>query len=229
MGSPWIPLAVWQASSWGSLDYGGRWRALHHSFQATLAPTMASVWVNGPTIEVYASHHGAPATASSVQVTLMAVADGSGNVSKHSLANLGSATAAIVPVVQMDARTVDSARQVIVTSLLTTNGSIIPASETVHLLAPPSQVRWGLVSRNDVTLTVGGVTSDHADVTVANGGAAPVFHALITSTGSGRFTENLLTIPPKSSRTVSFRFSAGSAMDRAAFQGSLHMEFLNSQ
>lgn len=66
---------VWQASSWGSLDYGGRWRALHHSLQTQFAATVVSVWVDTSALYVYASHHGAaPASASTVEVNVTNVA-----------------------------------------------------------------------------------------------------------------------------------------------------------
>ena len=66
---------VWQASSWGSLDYGGRWRALHHNLQTLFAPTVVSVWVDTSALHVYASHHGATlSSASAVEVNVTNVA-----------------------------------------------------------------------------------------------------------------------------------------------------------
>ena len=38
---------IWQASSWGSLDYGGRWRLLHHFASRFFSPTLVSGWVDG--------------------------------------------------------------------------------------------------------------------------------------------------------------------------------------
>ena len=59
---------VWQASSWGSLDYGGRWRALHHVCVDVFAPTVVSVWLDSSSgaAQVYASHHGAATAAMQV-------------------------------------------------------------------------------------------------------------------------------------------------------------------
>ena len=70
---------VWQASSWGSLDYGGRWRALHHNLQTLFAPTVVSVWVDNSTsvLHVYVSHHGSsPTSASQVEVNVTSIATG---------------------------------------------------------------------------------------------------------------------------------------------------------
>ena len=220
---------VWQASSWGSLDYGGRWRALHHSLQAVFAPTLVSLWV-GPegegedAVRVHGSQHGAMATEGvplSVEVNITAVADGS--VARSDVVPWAPAsTADVTQLLRLPLSAVNGTHQVITTRVLG-----IGASETTHLLQTPSLVAWVNVSRADVTLAAA-MVGKIASVALANAGAAPLFYALVTSTFAGRFSRNLLTVPPRSSRVVDFIFEAGQELPSAAeFESSMHLDWMN--
>ena len=132
---------VWAASSWGSLDYGGRWRALHHSLQAVFAPTVASVWVDGQTLRVYASHHGAAsATPLRIEVNVTNVATGAVSSAKVFHASIAG-TAVIAPLTTLPLGTIRASTEVVTTRVVG-----FDVSETVHLLLPPLQMAWVLTN-----------------------------------------------------------------------------------
>lgn len=243
---------VWQASSWGSLDYGGRWRALHHVFQAVFAPTVVSVWVDGATLRVYGSHHGAAAQAAmgggggggattSIEINVTSVATGASTL-HHIVDGIDDrGTAVIVELLNMSMSAVDPTTSVITTRLLSrTTGQPIEASETVHPLLLDAgnlvgSVQWVDVSASDVTLVVSRstVTNANATVTVRNGAAAPLFYAVVTSTFAGRFSHNVMLVPGNGTRTLEFLFARDAAalessVDVAAFENSLSVAWLNA-
>lgn len=43
---------VWQGASWSSVDYGGRWKMLHHGMRRVFAPFGVQAVVDGPDLEV---------------------------------------------------------------------------------------------------------------------------------------------------------------------------------
>ena len=124
---------MWQASSWGSLDYGGRWRALHHGLQALYAPTVVSLWVEeNQTAHVHASHHGVVPVGEQtptllIEVNVTAVADGTVSQS-HRLEWAPTATSVVGEVLSLPLGGVDTLKNVISTRLLGTE-----ASETTHI------------------------------------------------------------------------------------------------
>jgi beta-mannosidase len=222
---------VWQASSWGSLDYGGRWRALHHSMQSLLAPTLVSVWLDGATLRVYGSHHGTPAAAADrVEVNVTDIATGA--VRAHHVVTtppLARGSAVVQELLHLAMDGIDPTKEVITTRLLPvplpdtlpagTGATASAASSvetvetaTVHPLLPAggsdfASMAWVNVDAGDVALTCSDVTKANATVVVQNKAAAPLFYALVTSSVAGRFSHNLLMVPARSSRTVTFLFA----------------------
>ena len=249
-GLLWQLNDVWQASSWGSLDYGGRWRALHHSFQAVLAPTVVSAWIDGAaaTLRVYGSHHGAAAAggASETNVEINVTDVATGVAMFHTVVDGidGKGSAVIAELLTRPLKSLDPRSSVLLTRLINTTAlppAPIAASETTHLLLSGdvksvADVAWVSVDANDVTMSVASTAASDtasAAVTVQNSGSAPLFFALVTTTFLGRFSRNLLTVPPKSARTIDFLFYAAGSLaptapvDLAAFQKSLRIDWLN--
>jgi beta-mannosidase len=206
---------VWQASSWGSLDYGGRWRALHHSLQGVFAPTMASIWLDGvqQVVNVYGSHHGAlladPAadgTALLVEINVTRVATGAVTQS-HTVRWTPASTATVHPLMQLPLAVISMQHEVVTTRLLAAaTGLPVLTSETVHQLLPPAQMEWGLVPKSALAVSVSSVSASSASVTLMNKAAAPLFYVLVTSTLAGRFDRNVLYFPPGAARTIAFLF-----------------------
>ena len=224
---------VWQASSWGSLDYGGRWRALHHSLQAIFAPTLASVFVDAGTLRVYASHHGSALTGADkaqLELNITNVATGAARSRMHTLSGIQGKSAAIAPVASLPLASLNPATEVVTTRLMMpTNGGGLAPAETVHLLSPPANMSWVAVAASDVALTVGPFRDGRAVVTLANNAKAPMFFALLTSTRQGTFSRNLLLVPPGEARDTEFVSAEGAAGGGAAagFKESLHLDWLN--
>lgn len=231
---------VWQASSWGSLDYGGRWRALHHNLQTTFAPTVVSVWVDNSTeaLHVYASHHGAsPAARRQVEVNVTTVATGGVTVSKVMEA-IGTAdgSTAIRPLLTLPLAGVDRSAQLVTTRLVqddSPGGRLDQPTVVVHPLLPPAEIAWAVASSADVTLHVAALLADEWQtvVSITNNAATPLFYALLTTTFEGRFDSNLLYVPPHSSRELRFAFfetTNGSGVPtKQEFEASLHVDWLN--
>jgi beta-mannosidase len=218
---------VWQASSWGSLDYGGRWRALQHSLQAVFAPTLVSLWLDhaSGTAQVYGSHHGAVESGLAIEVNVTSIV--TGKVSSHVLKNWSApGTAFVAPVGQVPLDTISMKHEVIVTQLIK-DGVPVETSLTVHPLLPPTEMDWSIASISDVTTTV----SSDLTVVVENGATAPLFYTLVTSTLPGRFSRNLLFIPPKESVHLVFYFANESGAvptpTPAELRASLSMDWYN--
>jgi hypothetical protein len=47
---------IWQAPTWSSLEYGGRWKLLHHAARHFFAPLLVSSFRATPTSDPYAVH-----------------------------------------------------------------------------------------------------------------------------------------------------------------------------
>eukprot|EP01052_Picozoa_sp_SAG31_P033034 SAG31_NODE_3684_length_3989_cov_2.709512_1_plen_337_part_00 len=227
---------VWQASSWGSLDYGGRWRSLHHNLQTIFAPTLVSVWVDNSTaaLHIYISHQGAPpAHESQVEVNVTTVATGE-VVSSKLVAGIkvNDSSVAIRPLLSLPLSGIQRSTQFVTTRLVQT-GDLegIPSTAVVHPLMPPAEISWVVVQSKDVSLQVQSVSlQDWATVvTVTNTAAVPLFYVVLTSSCEGRFDDNLLYVPPLSTRTVRFAFADIAAVSQTddEFEASLHMEWLN--
>ena len=231
---------VWQASSWGSLDYGGRWRALHYNLQNLFAPTVVSVWIDNSTaaLHVYASHHGASVSAASqVEVNVTDVATGVVTSSKVTAAiSLTDGNTAIRPLMSLQLEGIDRASQCITTRLMQTGsadgGMPDEATTVVHPLLPPTRVAWVVVAPNDVTLHV--LAVEAADwktvVSITNKAATPLFYTLLTTTFNGRFNSNLLYLPPHSTQELKFAFAESDAIGvptKQEFEASLYVDWLN--
>jgi beta-galactosidase/beta-glucuronidase len=245
---------VWQASSWGSLDYGGRWRSLHHSLQTAFAPTVVSVWVDNTTaaLHVYASHHGAPVSRKSViEVNVTSVSTGD-VLSSKLLPGIGAAdgSGAIRPLLSLPLSGIQRHSQLVTTRIIYDRSAAAAAAEeqkeaaaaeveaeeqeeevVVHPLLPPAEVSWLTATAADVTLRVDAVGASSAQVSVANGAGTPLYYAVVTTTFEGRFDRNLLYIPPHSSRGLTFAFEgkgeAAQPPTEAEFMASLHVDWLN--
>jgi beta-mannosidase len=233
---------VWQASSWGSLDYGGRWRALHHHLQALFAPTVVSVWVDNSTeaLHVYVSHHGSsPTSASQVEVNVTSIATGLVTSSRVTNA-VGPADGSTVirPLLRLPLAGIHQSSQLVTTRLMQTRSSSVDAQPevpvvVVHPLLPPAEMDWAIVATADVTLDASALAA--ADwqtvVTITNKAATPLFYVLLTTTFAGRFDSNLLYVPPRSSQDVRFAFAEAMHEERAPtkqeFEASLHVDWLN--
>jgi len=254
-GLIWMLNDVWQASSWGSLDYGGRWRPLHHSFQAVLAPTIVSVWVDGTTLRVFGSHQGAKHTGTSastkVEINVTDVATGAttAHFVVDGIDHKGSAV--IEELMSLPMNKVNTAKEVITTRLLSaatgdvTTGDAsfastpIPLSETIHPLLDVqgssnlvNGIAWRNVLAAEVTPAVSSSTAASAVVTIRNAAASPVFYAVVTSTYAGRFSRNLMQIPAKGAVVVEFLFAKGQGnvdTDATVFEKSLRVEWFNKE
>ena len=254
-GLIWMLNDVWQASSWGSLDYGGRWRPLHHSFQAVLAPTIVSVWVDGTTLRVFGSHQGAKHTGTSastkVEINVTDVATGAttAHFVVDGIDHKGSAV--IEELMSLPMNKVNTGKEVITTRLLSaatgdvTTGDAsfastpIPLSETIHPLLDVqgssnlvNGIAWRNVLAAEVTPAVSSSTAASAVVTIRNAAASPVFYAVVTSTYAGRFSRNLMQIPAKGAVVVEFLFAKGQGnvdTDATVFEKSLRVEWFNKE
>ena len=71
------------------------------------------------------------------------------------------------------------------------------------------------------------VAGAKASVTVQNKGLAPLFYALVTSTFAGRFSRNLFTVPPRSSRAIDFFFEGLAPTSAVEFENSMHIDWMN--
>ena len=172
---------VWQASSWGSLDYGGRWRSLHHSLQTAFAPTVVSVWVDNTTaaLHVYASHHGAPVSRKSViEVNVTSVSTGD-VLSSKLLPGIGAAdgSGAIRPLLSLPLSGIQRHSQLVTTRIIYDKSAAATAEEhkeaaaaaaeaavVVHPLLPPAEISWLTATAADVTLRVDAVGASSAQV-----------------------------------------------------------------
>jgi hypothetical protein len=206
---------VWQASSWGSLDYGGRWRSLHHSLQTAFAPTVVSVWVDNTTaaLHVYASHHGAPVSRKSViEVNVTSVSTGD-VLSSKLLPGIGAAdgSGAIRPLLSLPLSGIQRHSQLVTTRIIYDKSAAAAAAAEEQKEAAAAEVE--------------------AQVSVANGAGTPLYYAVVTTTFEGRFDRNLLYIPPHSSRGLTFAFEgkgeAAQPPTEAEFMASLHVDWLN--
>lgn len=54
-GTCWLQNDIWQAQSWSSVEYGGRWKLLHYSVRRFFAPLLVSAFQEGESISVYVS------------------------------------------------------------------------------------------------------------------------------------------------------------------------------
>ena len=257
---------MWEASSWGSLDYGGRWRALHHTFQTVLAPTVVSVWVDGDTVRVHGSHHGAGTDFSAnmggagagenvttrVEVNVTDVATGVARIHRVVDGIDGKGSAVNEELLSIPLQNIDTAKEVVTTRLLRVSSSSsssssssagaqvapIDTSETVHPLLVEAGggtlytgVGWVNVSIDSVSIAVPSITSMNASVVITNGAASPIFYALVTTTYEGRFSRNVVMVPPRSSLTTVFLFAAEvhgeGEGDAASFLDSLSIDWFN--
>ena len=225
---------VWQASSWGSLDYGGRWRALHHNLQPIFAPTVVSVWVDNSTaaLHVYASHHGiaAAATKSQVEVNVTSIATGA-VLSSRLVAGIATSdgSAAIRPLLSLPLAGIHRKTEVLLTRIVADTPAPEEPTVVVHPLLPPLDVAWATATQAEVTLHVEHASeTTTAVVSVANAAATPLFYAVLTTTFEGRFDDNLLYVPPHTTRTVKFLFQDTDAgATQQGFEDSLHLDWLN--
>eukprot|EP00756_Hemistasia_phaeocysticola_P048317 Hpha_TRINITY_DN22747_c0_g1::TRINITY_DN22747_c0_g1_i1::g.34296::m.34296/K01192/E3.2.1.25, MANBA, manB; beta-mannosidase len=233
-GLIWQLNDVWQASSWGSLDYGGRWRPLHHCLQGVLAPSVVSVWQDGSTLRIYGSHHAAPAAGDApstrVEINVTAIATGAARWSRVVNGIDHSGSAVVEELMNVSIQGIDPATEVVTTRILSAeNGTEVGVSETVHvLMGELFRMAWVNVAASDVALRVVSVdaAAGTADVAVHNAAPAAVFYAVVTSALPGRFSRNLFFLPAGGSRNIRFRF-AESASSPAALQASLRLEWLN--
>ena len=241
---------VWQASSWGSLDYGGRWRALHHELQNLFAPSVTSVWVDGANklVHIYGSHHGFVAdlpagggNALLVEINITDIATGV-VVQTHTVDWTPMLTASVDHLFDLQLDQIATRRSVIMTRFISTNSGLpVPVSETIHLLQPPAAMFWALTSKADMKVAVDRVSTKSTTAATANAaatsvsisltntnGAVPMFYVLATSTLAGRFSRNLLYIPAGGgSTTIEFFFIDGVTSSKEEVLESLSIDWLN--
>lgn len=222
---------VWQASSWGSLDYGGRWRALHHSLQAEFAASIVSIWKDSTNVYIEGSHHGSPpSSALQVEVDLVDISTGQ-YIQKHIIIWKPLSSASTDQLLVLPLSNIDDNRQVIRTQIFETNSADpvpIDESETVHPLQSPVNIEWEIVPKRDILVKAVEVLGSNATVSVENNGNAPIFYAVVSSTLSGRFSRNLLFISPSKVATITFFFEQKQdVLTVDDFQAGLTIDWLN--
>ena len=223
---------VWQASSWGSLDYGGRWRSLHHNLQSIFAPTVVSVWVDNSTaaLHVYASHHGAAGTSKNqVEVNVTSIATGAVLSSKLVPGIRASdGSAAIRPLLSLPLDGIHRETEFLTTRLIADPPTPEDVTVVMHPLLPPVEVAWATAAQADVTLHVEHVSNTAAVVSVVNAAPTPLFYTVLTTTFDGRFDDNLIYMPPHSTRIVRFSFTdADGRPTQQQFHESMTVDWLN--
>ena len=237
---------------------------MHHTFQTVLAPTVVSVWVDGDTVRVHGSHHGAGTDFSAnmggagagenvttrVEVNVTDVATGVARIHRVVDGIDGKGSAVNEELLSIPLQNIDTAKEVVTTRLLRVSSSSsssssdgaqvapIDTSETVHPLLMEAGggtlyagVGWVNVSIDSVSIAVPSITSMNASVVITNGAASPIFYALVTTTYEGRFSRNVVMVPPRSSLTTVFLFAAEvhgeGEGDAASFLDSLSIDWFN--
>ena len=96
---------------------------MHHTFQTVLAPTVVSVWVDGDTVRVHGSHHGAGAGAGAnvttrVEVNVTDVSTGLTRLHRVVDGIDGKGSAVNEELLSIPLQSIDTAIEVVTTRLL---------------------------------------------------------------------------------------------------------------
>ena len=221
----------WPVSSWSSLEYGGRWKALHHLAKRFFAPLAASAFRKGPEdpLEAHLVWDLPKKLSATTVATLRRISDGSAVASKTfrvAFAGSGAKNLAI-PDWSRNAKArrglaPNECFVTLETSGKTADGTRFTHSETTFLdvwkncVLPVSKLRvLGAKTRRDGTV----------DIEVAN--EAPAFFAELAVPGdpTGHFEDNDLTLLP--GRHV-FRYRPGTAMPAGKILRVLNVRDLRS-
>ena len=191
------------------------------------------MWVDGDTLRVAISHHGAPVThPCKVEVNIVDIQTGK-TVMTRTVDGLvpGHSAAVVREVLTVPLHSIQPMREVITTRLVHgVDRHALP--ETVHPVltqgASIANMSWIGVGPSAVTLTFKGLHGTTAIITLTNNAKTPLFYVAISTAFEGYFSENSLFLLPESTKTVGFVFtSAHGVPDIAQFEKSLRVDWLN--
>eukprot|EP00047_Mylnosiga_fluctuans_P020434 m.92429 g.92429 ORF g.92429 m.92429 type:complete len:897 (-) comp8512_c0_seq1:138-2828(-) len=213
---------IWQASSWGSLDYGGRWRVVHARSQQFFAPVYAACNVDEKYSTVTCTGVNDSPDPVTVELRLSIVPFAAGGVAT----SIGTSS---VTLAAGQAATIyhDS-----ITHALPPGGTpqthyLFGTSAIGDVYAWFAPLEHLALGRADLSLSV--AVGENVLVTISNDGAAgPAIYCVITTAALGRFSDNGFHLLPGASIDLVFTpFAELEPFDPLLFEQSLSVHALN--
>ncbi|XP_074621732.1 beta-mannosidase-like [Acropora palmata] len=203
----WQLNSIWQAPTWSSLEYGGRWKMLHYFAKDFYAPVIASPFVNGTKFQIFViSDLTKPIVKGAVSLKAWAWSSFKPLSSKSITFNINQTTSKLVYSEDLETLIKNSGCESLRHCVLTVTPADLSTGENLG----PSNVFYPanlseVVGLNEPQLKVLKVTQkSKVEFTVSIGAQSPaVFVWLVSKDFNGRFSENgfLLT---ESFKTVTF-------------------------
>lgn len=203
---------IWQASSWGSLDYGGRWRLLQYRARHFFAPVYAACNTEQNFTTLVCSAVNDDIRAAAVQATISIISAATGHVQWSQPATANLAAGQTSTLVQLDLSAVLPTINCTAASCLGWL-SIAGGPATPAPLGPLAALALGPAA---LTLTV-----QAAGVTVSNAGPGPALHVMVTTAAPGHFTDNGVSLLPGQRATLFFQ--AHAALNQTLFAATIHL------
>ncbi|XP_015764921.1 PREDICTED: beta-mannosidase-like [Acropora digitifera] len=199
--------SIWQAPTWSSLEYGGRWKMLHYFAKDFYAPVIASPFVHGTKFQIFViSDLTKPIVKGAVSLKAWAWSSFKPLSSKSITFNINQTTSKLVYSEDLETLIKNSGCESLYHCVLTVTPADLSTGENLG----PSNVFYPadlseVVGLNEPQLKVLKVTQKtKVEFTVSIGAQSPaVFVWLVSKDFNGRFSENgfLLT---ESFKTVTF-------------------------
>lgn len=216
----------WPVASWSSLEYGGRWKALHYAARRFYAPLASFVFQPGRNtpLEAHLVWDLPKAVEAATRVTLHRLSDGAPVAEWSFQTSLAAAGAVSLPM--PDLMTQENERKglelndcflLVETTGKDSEGKAYSHADTVFLDA------WKHCDLPMAKPTVTAVKEAEEGIfEVAVEASAPAFFVWLSvdDDPAGRFEDNLVTLLPG---TTTFRYRPGTAMTAAALKARLSL------
>ena len=174
---------LWPAASWSSIEYGGRWKALHYAARRFYEPVLLTFQEERPKhVTLFGINDTDQAGEGTLSVELMGF-DGSRRLLRQEKAEIGRESSSLLS--EIDLNGIDRSTHFLRATFRDHRSS--QTREAVHLLAPPKQCS---LSEVKITMTVQ-ESSDTSPASITLSADRPAFYLAVTIPGwTGHVSDN---------------------------------------
>ena len=184
---------LWQCASWSSVEYGGKWKALHHMARRFYAPTLVSLVEDGDDLELWLTTDGTDLISGTVAVEVVTLG-GERLFETRFDAEVGANESARIGHVDIEDTLGDASRSdVLFRATPTDCNDALPAT---HVLVP-----YKRLSLPDADIELSESVSD-GKVTVSASDTA--LFVELQDDGDGRFGDNYFHLTPGEKRVIEY-------------------------
>ena len=210
----------WPVSSWASIDYYGRWKALQYATRRFYAPVLLTAEVEKGGVSVAVTNDLAVAWKGEVRWSLESLAGEVVASGREAVTAVGTATTPICLVPIADIKGRDFQRGTVLVAELWADGGSEPAARTVTTFGPDKQLllarptlEWSLVA--GAGTSVGAATSGRGVAAHLRSDTLARWVELVLDGADVIFDDNYVDLPAGREVTVGFELPDGWTIEQA--------------